>query len=78
VIEGFDIVQCTDADTGSAHLAVDIGTPVRVISIQGHGVKGGGQPLGFVVFRKEFESVVGAVGVSFTGKHSCWVFIHPL
>ena len=78
MIEGFDIVQGTDTDAGGTHLAVDVRTPVRIKPVQGHGVKGGRQPLGFVVLRKKFEAVVCAVGIPFAGKHSCWIFIDPL
>ena len=69
-IQHLEVVDGGNAHAGVAHLAVNVRAPVRVVAIQGHRVKGGGQALGGHALAEQLKAGVGAKGVALTGKHA--------
>ena len=77
-IELLRIVEGGDRDPRVADLAVDVGTLVGVLAVEGHRVEGCGQALGRHALGQVVETSVGLLGRTFPSEHPCRVLFGPL
>ncbi len=77
-VELLHVLDGAHRDAALADLAVDVGPPVRVLAVEGHGVEGRGQALGGLAVGQVVEALVGAGGPALAGEHAGRVLLGAL
>ena len=70
----FHIIQRADAHTGIANFPVNIGAKVRIFSVEGYRVEGGGKPSCGHPFAEIMETTVGLFWRALPCEHSGGIF----